>query len=121
MYTRKTNIHLVKKMLEILVYSIWTCFAVYSIWYLTSAKRYAPITRAEARALWHIHRQNSKCHTRKCKEIRRGGRIVGFECGCGYKHYQRRPMVGNGPASTIRLEDPEYSAFDALHTTYKSK
>jgi hypothetical protein len=108
-------------MLEILFPVIWPCLGVYSAWYFTSAKRYAPITRAEARALWHIHRQNAKCHAKKCKEIKRRGRIVGFECDCGYKHYQKRPIVGNGPASTLRLEDPEYSAFDSLHTTYKSE
>jgi hypothetical protein len=121
LYTSTTQIQLVKNMLEILVPAIWTCFAVYTTWYFTSAKHYVPITRTEARALWHIHKQNVQCRGKKCKEIRRRSKIVGFECECGYKHFQKRPIVGNAPAGNVRLESPEYSAFDSLHTTYKSK
>lgn len=120
MYTRKTQIQLVKNMLQILVPAIWTCLAVYVVWYFTAAKHYAPITRTEAKALWHIHKQNVRCNGRKCKEIRRRDKIVGFECDCGYKHIQKRPIVGNTPARNTKLEGSEYSAFDSLHTTYKS-
>jgi hypothetical protein len=111
---------MVKDMLQILVPVMWTCFGVYIVWYYTSAKHYAPITRTEARALWHIHKHTVGCNGRKCKEIRRRDRIVGFECDCGYKHIQKRPIIGSDPARNIKLEGPEYSAFDSLHTTYKS-
>jgi hypothetical protein len=132
LYTRKTKIHVVKSMIEtmvanvignilqILLPTIWAFFAVYAIWYSTSAKCCVPITRNEARALWHIHKQNAGCNGKKCKEIKRGGNIVGFECTCGYRHFQKRPIVGSAPASSVKFEDPECSAFDSLHTTYKS-
>jgi hypothetical protein len=120
LYTRKTQIHLVKKMLLIILPLIWACFAVYAVWYSTSAKQYASITRTEARTLWHIHKQNVHCNGKKCKEIRRGNKIVGFECECGYKHFQKRPIVGGAPAWNRKFDDPDYSAFDSLHTTYKS-
>jgi hypothetical protein len=108
-------------MLEILVPAVWACFAAYSAWYITSVKRYAPITRGEARALWHIHKQSARCQAKKCKEITRGGKVVGFECDCGYKHFQKRPIVGNASVCNIKMEDPDSSAFDSLHTTYKSE
>lgn len=112
---------MIQNMLQILVPVAWTWFGVYAVWYFTSAKRYAPLTRGEARALWHIHKHNVRCDAKKCKEIRRGGKIIGFECGCGYKHFQERPIVGNGPASSIKLKSPDSSALESLHTTYKAK
>ena len=107
--------------IEVLFPTVWACFAVYAVWYSTSAKRYVPITRLEAKALWHIHKQTIRCGAKKCKEIKCGGKIVGFECACGYRHYQKRPLVGSAPAAAIKHEDPECSTFDSLHTTYKSK
>ena len=108
-------------MIEVLFPTVWACLVVYTLWFSTSAKRYVPITRIEARALWHIHKQTIRCGGKKCKEIKRGGKIVGFECACGYKHYQKRPIIGSAPAALIKREDPDGSAFDSLHTTYKRK
>ena len=108
---------MVKSMLEIFMSLLWSCFAVYAIWYLTSAKHYAPISFAEARMLWKIHKLNIKCNARKWREIRRGGKTVGFECECGYKHIQKRPIVANMPAPNVQ---PQISMFDKLHTPYKS-
>jgi hypothetical protein len=111
----------VPTMIQVLFPTIWACFAVYAIWYATSAKRYVPITRTEAKALWHIHKQNVQCGGKKCKEIKSGGKIIGFECACGYKHFQKRPIVGSTPAGNIKVESPECSAFDTLYASYKSK
>ena len=77
----------------ILMPPLWVCFAVYAIWYFASAKRHAPLTPDEAKLLWKIHKQNIKCSARKWREIKRGDKIIGFECECGYKHIQRRPMI----------------------------
>jgi hypothetical protein len=107
-------------MWPIIIPLAWACFAVYAVWYFTSAKHCVPITRTEARALWHIHKQNVHCNGKKCTEIRRRDQIVGFECECGYKHFQKRPIVGSTPACKRKMEDSDYSAFDSLHTTYKS-
>jgi hypothetical protein len=80
-------------MLEILMPTVWACFALYTTWYLTSAKDYAPLTREEAELLWKIHKQNAECKVKKWREIRRRGKIVGFECECGYRHVQKRPIA----------------------------
>lgn len=108
----KTQIHVVKDMLEILMSTIWACFIVYITWYLTSAKHYAPLTVKEARLLWKIHKQNTQCNSRKWRGIRRGDKIVGFECECGYKHVQKRPITANTPALHIHSQTPIY---DKLH------
>jgi len=77
-------------MLEILMPTMWTCFTVYATWYFTSAKYYAPLTLNEARLLWKIHKQDTRCKSRKWSEIRHNGSIIGFKCG--YKHVQKKPV-----------------------------
>lgn len=126
LYLCKTHIHMVKGMieaiietfinmakskLEILMLTLWLCFAGYATWYLTSANKYAPLTFSEADILWKIHKQSIRCEGRKWREIIHRGKIVGFECECGYRHIQKRP---------ITVSTPETSVFDKLHTTYKS-
>ena len=121
MYTSRTQIHMVKIMLEILVPTLWTCLAVYVGWYFTLAKHSVPITRKEAKALWHIHKQNIQCGGKKRTEIKRRDKIIGFQCECGYKHVQKRPIRSNTPAYNLELRNSEYSAVDSLHGPYKSK
>ena len=82
-----------EKMLEILAPTVWVCFALYTTWYLTSAKDYAPMAWEEAKMLWKIHKQNAECNAKKWRVIRCRGEIVGFECTCGYRHVQKRPIA----------------------------
>lgn len=84
---------ILEKFSTILVPSFWICFAVCGLWFLASAKRCAPLTSEEARILWKIHKRNAECVARRWCIIRRGNRIVGFECGCGYKYMHKRPMI----------------------------
>jgi hypothetical protein len=107
----ETFINMTKTNLEILMLTLWLFFAGYATWYLTSAKRYAPLTFHEADILWRIHKQSIRCKATKWREIKRRGKIVGFECECGYRHIQKCP---------ITVSAPENSVLDKLHTTYKS-
>ena len=79
--------------LNLLLPLLWVSFVLYATWYLTSAKRYVPLTAAEAKVLWEMHAQRKQCRSKRWKKIKRGDRIVGFECGCGYKHVQKRHIV----------------------------
>lgn len=87
-----------KNMLELIAATIWTCFVIYITWYFTKAKHEAPITSHDARILWKIHKQNISCGARRWREVRHRGKVVGFECECGYKHIQKRPLVAGLPA-----------------------
>lgn len=80
-------------MYNMLLPASWAFLAVYIAWFLTSAKRYAPLTKHEVRALWRIHRRNTKCQARHWKEIFHKSKLVGFKCECGYTHAQKRPIV----------------------------
>jgi hypothetical protein len=112
---------MVKSMMEIIMVTLWVCLATYMTWYFTSAKNYAPITSKEARILWKIHKRTILCDARKWREIKRGGKIIGFECECGYKHVQKRPIVANTPSPNINSQNAQTSVFDQLHAPYRAK
>ena len=103
--------------LYIIMPALWASFTTYTVWYVTRAKHYSPITPNEARQLWVIHRQTFNCNGKRWRQIRRGGATIGFQCECGHRHIQKRPIVGSMPIASI---DTEVSAFDRLHTTHKS-
>jgi hypothetical protein len=77
----------------ILMPSMWIGVAAYAIWYFGSAKNYAPLTVEEIRVLWKIHKQDTKCSSGRWEKIRKGRKVIGFKCGCGYRHVQKRPLV----------------------------
>ena len=105
---------------DVLLFAVWTAFVVYTTWYFTSAKRYAPLSVDEARMLWRIHKQNVRCNGRKWRKIRCEGRIVGFQCECGYAHVQKRPMVVNPPTINVNSDNAQLTAIQRLHTSYES-
>jgi hypothetical protein len=80
-------------MMEIIAPTLWATFAAYATWYLTSAKDYAPLTSKEAEMLWKIHRQDANCNAKKWHIIKYKGKIIGFECECGHKNTQKRPIA----------------------------
>lgn len=103
--------------LWILTPTTWVCFTVYAAWYFTRVKRYSPITPTEARQLWTIHKQDVHCNGRKWRRLKNGKQTVGFQCECGYRHVQKRPIIAHAPTAP---NSPEISAFDRLHTSHKS-
>jgi hypothetical protein len=76
----------------------WASFALCGAWYLTSAKRNTPMTQSDAKMMWILHRKSANCMGHKWKPItRRKGKIIGFECECGYKYTQKRPLISRMP------------------------
>lgn len=106
MYGCKTQIHKVKNMIDtplIIIAAIWASFTGYTVWYVTSAKRNVPITFDDAKTLWKIHKKTAKCAGHKWRPIScSGGKISGFECECGYKYNQKRPIVSSMPKNGRR-------------------
>ena len=65
---------------------------------LTVAKRSAPISKGDAEVLWAMHKKTSLCPAHKWKPTkRRKDKIIGFQCGCGYKYTQKRPLLSRMP------------------------
>jgi len=104
-------------MLDIIMFALWTLLAAYAAWYFASAKHYAPMTLTEAKILWKIHRKNVQCNGKRLREIKRHGKMVGYECECGYKYFQKRPIVGNIPTVDANVQGSRPIAIDKLQTT----
>ncbi len=85
-------------MLTTITLSTWAFFAGYLIWYITSAKRDAPITVNDAKVLWKLHKQSTNCtgHKWRCVTCK-NGKVLGFECACGYKYTQKRLLLSSQP------------------------
>jgi len=98
LYRCSTQIHEVKKLETIIVTAVWSVFTVYLLFYLTAVKRTEPITIDEAKMLWKIHKKTCRCSSNKWEPItRRGGKIKGFRCECGYSYAQNRPIMAGVP------------------------
>jgi hypothetical protein len=107
-------------MIEIVMPAIWLCFAAYLIWYFTSAKNYAAITPKEAKMLWKIHKQNARCNGKRCTEIKRKNKTIGFQCTCGYRHVQKRPIVYSKPITVSKIPDPSDSPMGSVIMPYST-
>ncbi|MEM2118922.1 MAG: hypothetical protein QW840_02235 [Candidatus Bathyarchaeia archaeon] len=90
---------------------LWTAFVAYTTWFFTSAKHAFPVSSEEARILWKIHRKHNHCNSKRWRKIKFKGKIVGFECGCGYKHVQKRPIAMGTP--TMQVSQKPYSHANA--------
>ena len=97
--------------------TIWASFIAYLVWYLTKAKHYVPISRVEAKQLWAIHIHNNHCNSRKWRQIRHRGRTVGFECGCGFKHLQQRPIVAPSAPTSVATQTSTYNTLQPSQRT----
>ncbi len=113
-----------ENMLEILTNNLWlvmpsswACLTVYAAWYFTRVKSYSAITPMEAKQLWIIHRHDTNCHGKRWRQVKKEKTTIGFECECGYKHVQQKPIIVHAPATQNR---PEVTTFDKLHTSHKS-
>ena len=85
----------------IIVTAVWSIFTIYLLCYLISVKRSETITLDEAKMLWKIHKKNCRCTGKKWHPLkRRGDKIKGFRCDCGFKYAQKRPIVTFGHQSS---------------------
>ncbi len=76
------------------ILAIGTILATTLLCFIVSAKRGVPITVDEAKMLWKIHKKHSHCNGTKWRPLKRkGDKIKGFQCDCGYKYKQIKPLV----------------------------
>ena len=68
--------------------------------YLLKAKRSTPITRKDANILWTLHTLTAQCNCHKMQPLKlKNGEIAGFQCQCGYRYTQKRPLLSRKPTN----------------------
>jgi hypothetical protein len=72
---------------------LWGGATAYTLWYFFGAKRVVPINPGDAKILWKLHKQGTQCTANTWRRIFRNNHVVGFECDCGHKHLQQRPVT----------------------------
>ena len=74
--------------------AVGTIFMGCLLWFMIAVKRSEPITVDEAKMLWKIHKKTTHCGGKKWQPItRKGDKLKGFQCECGYNYSQERPML----------------------------
>ncbi len=93
-------------MLETLMIVAWSGLAVGAI--VFTIRRPVPISANEAKVIWKMHRETAHCRGHKWRLLKRKqDKIVGFQCECGYKYTQKRPLVCRSLKQNV--EQPEYN------------
>ena len=80
----------------VLIPGLALCFGLYITYVLLSAKNIVPMSEEEAESLWKFHRATKCCVAEKWQKITKRNKLIGFECECGYKHVQKKPLVTVG-------------------------
>jgi hypothetical protein len=85
---------------------VCSAVAAVTLYYLFKANRNAPISRKDADILWKLHKQDSHCAGHKwLAQVSKHGDITGFQCQCGYRYTQKRPLLSKAPNHPTRLEE----------------
>jgi hypothetical protein len=77
----------------VLIPGLALCFGFYIAYLLLSARHVVPLTREEAETLWKFHKQKTGCKAETWREITKKKKLIGFECECGFKHIQKKPLI----------------------------
>lgn len=78
-------------MLDILFLAFWVILLCFIVWYLFFAKTYQSVSKDEIALRWTIHKNNSKCNSKKIEYLQqKNDCIYGFKCGCGFEFKQKR-------------------------------
>ena len=80
----------------VLIPGLALCFGLYIAYILLSAKNIVPMNEEEAESLWKFHRATKYCRAEKWQKITKRNKLIGFECECGYKHVQKKPLITVG-------------------------
>ena len=80
----------------VLIPGLALCFGFYVAYVLLSARHVVPLTEKEAETIWKFHRQSTCCKAEAWNEITKKQKLIGFECECGYRHVQKKPVVTVG-------------------------
>ena len=60
---------------------------------LLAARNVVPMTTPEIELLWKFHKQKDCCKAKTWSEIKKKNELIGFECKCGHKHIQKKPLI----------------------------
>ncbi len=95
-----------ENMLETLMIGAWSGLAVCAV--ILTTRRTVPITADDAKVIWKMHHETAHCRGHTWRLLKRKqDKIVGFQCECGYKYTQKRPLACRSLKQNV--EQPEFN------------
>ncbi|MBT8171936.1 hypothetical protein KJN74_03605 [Candidatus Bathyarchaeota archaeon] len=80
----------------VLIPGLALCFGFYIAYIFLSARHVVPMTTNEIETLWKFHKQTKCCKANNWKEITKKKKLIGYECECGHRHVQKKPLITVG-------------------------
>jgi hypothetical protein len=80
----------------VLIPGLALCFGFYVAYVLLSARNVVPMTSVEIETLWKFHKQTKCCKAETWHEITKKKKLIGYECECGFKQIQKKPLITVG-------------------------
>ena len=80
----------------VLIPGLALCFGFYIAYVLLSARNVVPMTSEEIETLWKFHKQTKCCKAENWKKITKKKKVIGYECECGFRHVQKKPLITFG-------------------------
>ena len=80
----------------VLIPGLALCFGFYIAYVLLSARNIVPMTSEEIETLWKFHKQTKCCKAETWHEITKKKKLIGYECECGFKQIQKKPLITVG-------------------------
>ena len=77
----------------VLIPGLALCFGFYIAYVLLSARNVVPMTSEEIDTLWKFHKQTKCCKAETWHEITKKKKVIGYECECGFKQIQKKPLI----------------------------
>ena len=77
----------------VLIPGLALCFGFYIAYIILSARHVVPMTVKDVETLWKFHKQAKCCQAETWHEIKKRKRLIGYQCECGYKHIQKKPLI----------------------------
>ena len=81
-------------MLTLVISTSLACLGVCGALCFAVTERTVAITVEDAKVIWTLHKQNSRCKCRNWGLLKpKNGKVNGFQCECGYKYVQKKPLL----------------------------
>ena len=80
----------------VLIPGLALCFGFYIAYVLLSARNVVPMTSEGIDTLWKFHKQTKCCKAETWHEITKKKIVIGYECECGFKQIQKKPLITVG-------------------------
>ena len=77
----------------VLIPGLALCFGLYIVYILLSARNVVSMTSEEIDTLWKFHKQTKCCKAETWHEITKKNKLIGYECECGFKQIQKKPLI----------------------------